>query len=267
VFFDVANQSYLPAIVERDQLAEGNAKLQVSRRDLQPRLVRGCPRRDRPARRRRDPLPRRLGHGPRGRPDGLHHQPGQLPPGGLSAQDAGPHGCDHAVVVWGAIPIGSIVSGSLGSTIGLHDTIWVGAIMFFFGDLPPPVAGAGPAGSCQPRSTMKRLPRPPDGRSQPEPLESDRPAAGSFKTVSIGGSYRRRHESTPSRRQCLRRSPLKRESGSLTRGGHGVEEEPCVGKTVGPFSATHTWGANFTEIGRRGTSVGCAARLRARRDL
>ena len=30
VFFDVANQSYLPAIVERDQLVEGNAKLQVS---------------------------------------------------------------------------------------------------------------------------------------------------------------------------------------------------------------------------------------------
>ena len=33
--------------------------------------------------------------------------------------------------VWGTIPIGSIVSGILGSTIGLHDTTWVGAIMFF----------------------------------------------------------------------------------------------------------------------------------------
>ena len=34
-------------------------------------------------------------------------------------------------LVWGTIPIGSIVSGVLGSTIGLHDTIWVGAILFF----------------------------------------------------------------------------------------------------------------------------------------
>lgn len=30
VFFDVSNQSYLPSIVERDQLVEGNSKLQVS---------------------------------------------------------------------------------------------------------------------------------------------------------------------------------------------------------------------------------------------
>ena len=30
VFFDVANQSYLPSIVERDRLVEGNSKLQIS---------------------------------------------------------------------------------------------------------------------------------------------------------------------------------------------------------------------------------------------
>ena len=30
VFFDVANQSYLPSIIERDQLVEGNSKLQIS---------------------------------------------------------------------------------------------------------------------------------------------------------------------------------------------------------------------------------------------
>jgi MFS family permease len=30
VFFDVANQSYLPSIVDRDQLVEGNSKLQIS---------------------------------------------------------------------------------------------------------------------------------------------------------------------------------------------------------------------------------------------
>src|SRR5262249_57435530 len=31
VFFDVAYQSYLPSIVDRDQLVEGNSKLEISR--------------------------------------------------------------------------------------------------------------------------------------------------------------------------------------------------------------------------------------------
>jgi len=35
VFFDVADQSYLPSIVERDQLIEGNAKLQISQSSAQ----------------------------------------------------------------------------------------------------------------------------------------------------------------------------------------------------------------------------------------
>jgi MFS family permease len=35
VFFDVAYQSYLPSLVERDQLAEGNSKLEVSRSGAQ----------------------------------------------------------------------------------------------------------------------------------------------------------------------------------------------------------------------------------------
>src|SRR4029078_11168508 len=30
VFFDVADESYLPTILERDELADGNAKLQIS---------------------------------------------------------------------------------------------------------------------------------------------------------------------------------------------------------------------------------------------
>jgi MFS family permease len=34
-------------------------------------------------------------------------------------------------LVWGPIPVGSIVGGILGSTIGLHGTIWVGAILGF----------------------------------------------------------------------------------------------------------------------------------------
>ena len=31
VFFDVAYQSYLPSLVERDQLVDGNGKLEISR--------------------------------------------------------------------------------------------------------------------------------------------------------------------------------------------------------------------------------------------
>ena len=31
MFFDVAYQSYLPSIVERDQLVEGNSKLEITR--------------------------------------------------------------------------------------------------------------------------------------------------------------------------------------------------------------------------------------------
>jgi MFS family permease len=34
-------------------------------------------------------------------------------------------------LVWGTIPIGGIIGGILGSTIGLHNTIWVGAILGF----------------------------------------------------------------------------------------------------------------------------------------
>ena len=35
VFFDVADQSYLPTILERDELVEGNSKLQVSQSSAQ----------------------------------------------------------------------------------------------------------------------------------------------------------------------------------------------------------------------------------------
>ena len=39
-------------------------------------------------------------------------------------------------IVWGTIPIGSIVGGSLGGLIGLHETIWIGAIGGVFVFLP-----------------------------------------------------------------------------------------------------------------------------------
>ena len=39
-------------------------------------------------------------------------------------------------IVWGTIPVGSIVGGLLGGLIGLQATIWVGAIGSFVGFIP-----------------------------------------------------------------------------------------------------------------------------------
>ena len=39
-------------------------------------------------------------------------------------------------IVWGTIPVGSIVGGFLGGVIGLHETIWIGAIGGLFAFLP-----------------------------------------------------------------------------------------------------------------------------------
>jgi MFS family permease len=39
-------------------------------------------------------------------------------------------------IVWGTIPIGSLVGGALGALIGLQATIWVGAIGSFLGFVP-----------------------------------------------------------------------------------------------------------------------------------
>ena len=39
-------------------------------------------------------------------------------------------------IVWGTIPVGSIASGVLGTAIGLHQTVWVGAICALFAFVP-----------------------------------------------------------------------------------------------------------------------------------
>jgi len=39
-------------------------------------------------------------------------------------------------IIWGTIPIGQIVGGTLGTTIGLHETIWIGAIGSLIAFLP-----------------------------------------------------------------------------------------------------------------------------------
>jgi MFS family permease len=40
------------------------------------------------------------------------------------------------LIVWGTIPIGSTLGGYLGSTLGLHTTIWLGAIGACFAFVP-----------------------------------------------------------------------------------------------------------------------------------
>ncbi len=54
-------------------------------------------------------------------------------------------------IVWGTIPVGNIVGGALGSTIGLHETIWVGAIGSCLAFLPLLVG---------PLRTLREMPAP-----------------------------------------------------------------------------------------------------------
>jgi MFS family permease len=63
-------------------------------------------------------------------------------------------------IVWGTIPFGNILGGTLGGLIGLHETIWIGAIGGLFAFLPvlfSPVRGIG---------------------EMPAPLEDDGPPPG-----------------------------------------------------------------------------------------
>jgi len=57
-------------------------------------------------------------------------------------------------IVWGTIPIGSILGGLLGGIIGLQATIWVGAIGSFLGFLPVLFSSV---------RTLQRIPEPEDG--------------------------------------------------------------------------------------------------------
>jgi hypothetical protein len=45
-------------------------------------------------------------------------------------------------IVWGTIPLGTITGGALGSIIGLHPTIWVGAIGGLFAFIPVTLSSA-----------------------------------------------------------------------------------------------------------------------------
>src|SRR3954469_5520395 len=63
-------------------------------------------------------------------------------------------------IVWGTIPLGSILGGALGSVIGLHATIWVGAIGSLVAFVPVAV------------SSVRRI------KTMPEPVDDEPSAPG-----------------------------------------------------------------------------------------
>ncbi len=73
-------------------------------------------------------------------------------------------------IVWGTIPVGTITGGSLGGLIGLHETIWVGAIGSLFAFIP---VALGPVRS------ILTMPEPEDSAVGEAVDETPRPVAGS----------------------------------------------------------------------------------------
>ena len=73
-------------------------------------------------------------------------------------------------IVWGTIPVGTIMGGSLGGLIGLHETIWVGAIGSLFAFIP---VALGPVRS------ILTMPEPEDSTVGEAVDETPRPVAGS----------------------------------------------------------------------------------------
>jgi hypothetical protein len=57
-------------------------------------------------------------------------------------------------MVWGTMPIGSLIGGALGNTIGLRPTLWVAAVGGLFSFVPPLLS---------PVRSLEQIPEPSDG--------------------------------------------------------------------------------------------------------
>jgi MFS family permease len=66
-------------------------------------------------------------------------------------------------IVWGTIPPGMILGGFLGGIVGLHNTIWIGAIGGLFAFLPVALSSA---------RSITTMPEPVDDAAPPEPGEA-----------------------------------------------------------------------------------------------
>jgi hypothetical protein len=75
-------------------------------------------------------------------------------------------------IVWGTIPVGAMLGGFLGNTIGLHETIWIGAIGGIFSFLPLLI---GPVRS------LKEMPAPLD--EEPDSASAETPAERAIETL------------------------------------------------------------------------------------
>jgi MFS family permease len=81
-------------------------------------------------------------------------------------------------VVWGTIPIGSLLGGVVATAIGLHETIWIGAIGSLFSFLPL---------LFSPLRSLREVPRAGGAESEPRPgTDRDEPATADDGVVLPG---------------------------------------------------------------------------------
>jgi hypothetical protein len=126
VFFDVSYQSYLPALVDRERLMEGNAKLEVacSGGQIAGPALGGA-------------LVQALGF--------------VLVSAGIVLYNVSQISLRQAItpdrllgrtnatmrfIVWGTLPLGALVGGAIGGTAGLRPTLWTAAVGSVLGILP-----------------------------------------------------------------------------------------------------------------------------------
>ena len=75
-------------------------------------------------------------------------------------------------IVWGVMPLGSLIGGVIATKFGLRSAIWVGAIGMSFAVLPVLLS---------PVRTLREMPEPVE-----EPLPSEADAAGGLLPAAVG---------------------------------------------------------------------------------
>jgi MFS family permease len=116
VFFDVAYQSYVPALVSRDQLVDGNAKLEFTRSAAQltgPAIAGG--------------LVGAVGAPVAMSADAVSFGVSVISLLTIRKREQGRMNATMRFLVWGTIPIGNVLGGVLGASLGLRTTMAIGS--------------------------------------------------------------------------------------------------------------------------------------------